>query len=315
LAVLTLAVLWLGIMSPVIGFYDTRADRLDELRARVARETALIAALPQLRAEAAAAAKAPQRAVLAGNSDAIAGATLQEQVQSMASGVVAQLTSIETLPAEQVGAYRRIGVHVELAAQLSVVIQLLRATEHADRRYPPDRNTGGAAKRPAAARRRLHRLCLPGRHRQGGPAMTGTMRSRLWGGASAVLLLILIVEWAWPIPSLAPGPPAPLPSLAARAVLPARQTAGWVSLILARPLFTINRRPAKSAAGPAAAAAGDARLCGIMISATLRRAIFAPEGGGKPLVLGEGASVNDSVIARILPDRVIMASGTVLLPL
>jgi hypothetical protein len=141
------------------------------------------------------------------------------------------------------------------------------------------------------------------------------MRSRLWGGASAVLLLILIVEWAWPIPSLAPGPPAPLPSLAARAVLPARQTAGWVSLILARPLFTINRRPAKSAAGPAAAAAGDARLCGIMISATLRRAIFAPEGGGKPLVLGEGASVNDSVIARILPDRVIMASGTVLLPL
>jgi general secretion pathway protein M len=131
LAVLTLAVLWLGIMSPVIGFYDTRADRLDELRARVARETALIAALPQLRAEAAAAAKAPQRAVLAGNSDAIAGATLQEQVQSMASGVVAQLTSIETLPAEQVGAYRRIGVHVELAAQLSVVIQLLRAIEDA----------------------------------------------------------------------------------------------------------------------------------------------------------------------------------------
>ena len=49
----------------------------------------------------------------------------------MATAANAQLTSIETLPAEQVGAYRRIGVHVELSAQLAVAVALLRAVEEA----------------------------------------------------------------------------------------------------------------------------------------------------------------------------------------
>jgi len=131
LLLLAAFVLWLGLITPVLDFYATRADRLTDLRARAAREAALIATLPQLTAEAQSAARTPQRAVLPGNTDAIAGATLQEQVQSMATSQSAQLTSIETLPAEQVGAYRRIGVRVELSAQLGVVIALLRAVEEA----------------------------------------------------------------------------------------------------------------------------------------------------------------------------------------
>jgi general secretion pathway protein M len=84
-----------------------------------------------MKQEAAAAAHTPTRATVAGSTDAIAGAALQEQVQQLATAATAQLTSIETLPADQVGAYRRIGVRVELNAQLTVVVQLLKSVEQA----------------------------------------------------------------------------------------------------------------------------------------------------------------------------------------
>ena len=131
LAVLAVAAVWLGVVSPLADLYSSRSEQLGEMQARAAREAALIEALPALKAEAQQAARTPARAVLAGDTDAIAGASLQEQVQAMATSASAQLTSIETLPAEQVGAYRRIGVRVELSAQLTVAIALLRAIEEA----------------------------------------------------------------------------------------------------------------------------------------------------------------------------------------
>jgi general secretion pathway protein M len=131
LAVLTVLVVWIGLVSPVLDWYAARGAELDGLYARAARERALIDTLPALKKQAAEAAKTPTRAVLSGNSDAIAGAALQEQVQNMATAANAQLTSIETLPAEQVGAYRRIGVRMELNAQLDVIVALLKAVDNA----------------------------------------------------------------------------------------------------------------------------------------------------------------------------------------
>lgn len=122
---------WLGLVAPVLDWYGDRQKSLLALRQRAAREAALIATLPQLRGAAASAAHAPSQAVLTGDSDAIAGAGLQEQVQGMATTASAQLTSIETLPAEQAGALRRIGVRVELNAQLGVIAGLLKALESA----------------------------------------------------------------------------------------------------------------------------------------------------------------------------------------
>ncbi len=131
LALLALFVVWVGLLAPAADFYGERADQVATLRAKVARETALIEALPSLRAAASSAASEPASAVLAGSSDAIAGAALQEQVRGMAATADAQLTSIETLPGEQEGTYRRIGVRVELSAQLAVTIHLLTAIEQA----------------------------------------------------------------------------------------------------------------------------------------------------------------------------------------
>jgi hypothetical protein len=84
--------------------------------------------------------------------------------------------------------------------------------------------------------------------------------------------------------------------------------------VLDRPLFSISRRPPKATAGPSAAAPDEARLAGILIGRFGKRAIFAPQGGGKPLVLAEGSQVNESSIRAIEPDRVILASGAVLKP-
>jgi general secretion pathway protein M len=132
LALLALGAAWLAFAAPVIDWYGSRAQQLTEMRERAAREAALIETLPSLRREEEEAAKTPTHSVLSGRTDAIAGAALQEQVQTMASAANAQLTSAETLPAEQVGIYRRIGVRVELNAQLPVIVQLLKSVEEAE---------------------------------------------------------------------------------------------------------------------------------------------------------------------------------------
>ncbi len=141
-------------------------------------------------------------------------------------------------------------------------------------------------------------------------------RARLLYGALAVLVLVLALEWAWPAGRAGEdvGPPTFTTPKQAQAAA-ARETASWEQTVLARPLFSIGRRPQRvaSKAGDVLAV-GQARLAGIMITRFGKRAIFAPDGGGKQMVLPEGASVNDSTIRRIQADRVILASGTVLLP-
>jgi hypothetical protein len=141
---------------------------------------------------------------------------------------------------------------------------------------------------------------------------------RLLGVAIGLLVLVLALEWLWPASEGAAAilPPSRVAAQhAVAAPVIARETSGWGSTILARPLFSISRRPPRVASGGSGPAiAGQARLSGILIGRGGRRAIFAPEGGGKPLVLGEGASINDSIIRRIQADRVLLASGAVLLP-
>ncbi len=138
----------------------------------------------------------------------------------------------------------------------------------------------------------------------------------LWAMLGA-LAFLLVLEWVWPAGDAGGGTirPAQVASHGHAPALTARDTSAWVGAILARPLFSVSRRPPHVAPHrPGAVAAGQARLAGIMITRDGRRAIFAPDGGGKQMVLPEGASVNDSTIRRILPDRVTLASGAVLLP-
>jgi hypothetical protein len=88
-----------------------------------------------------------------------------------------------------------------------------------------------------------------------------------------------------------------------------RDIAGWAATITARPLFNIGRRPPKTAAHKNVVASSDLpRLSGIMITPAGRRAIFSPD-SGKPLVLAEGAVLEDGTIRRIAADSVTIQSA------
>ncbi len=78
----------------------------------------------------------------------------------------------------------------------------------------------------------------------------------------------------------------------------------WVATILARPLFSRNRRPSAEHVASGDTTEGLPRLTGIAMSPLGRSAIFAGAAGGKPVVVGEGGSVGGYTVRAIRPDGV-----------
>lgn len=107
-----------------------------------------------------------------------------------------------------------------------------------------------------------------------------------------------------PLRPFVPGLPGVEPSTAA---LQAR-AAAEASAALKRPLFRPDRRPAP-ASTRGTAAAGEppgatlARLAGIVVTASMRRAIFAGQ-DGKPVIAAEGERFGALRVVGISADRV-----------
>jgi general secretion pathway protein M len=133
LLVILAAALWLALISPLIGWYEARSAALAEQRQLLVHMTALANSLPGLRRAATQvtpSADGPaSSALVPGDSDAIAAATLQGAVQDMASGASASLSSIEVLPALQKGAFRRIGLRIHFAGNWPAFIALLKQVD------------------------------------------------------------------------------------------------------------------------------------------------------------------------------------------
>jgi general secretion pathway protein M len=130
------AAVWAGVVTPLVAWHTEHAERLEQRRALARRMAELATTLPALRAQAAGrhvTGPVPS-AVLGGNTDAIAGAALQQLVQQMATRAGTSLSSVDVLPAEAVGLYRRIGLHVALQAPWPVLVHLLQSIE---RETPP----------------------------------------------------------------------------------------------------------------------------------------------------------------------------------
>jgi general secretion pathway protein M len=127
LTLVVLAAFWVAVVSPLIDLYGERADALEQRKAVATRMERLAALLPSLRERAATAesAEAPEELTIAGASDAVAAATLQGMVQDMATSAGVSLTSIEIVPAEAVGAYRRIGLKLALETPWTKLVALL----------------------------------------------------------------------------------------------------------------------------------------------------------------------------------------------
>jgi hypothetical protein len=114
------------------------------------------------------------------------------------------------------------------------------------------------------------------------------------------------------VSSIAASPAAPVASAEAQLRPGVDRTAVWVATILARPLFSPDRRPPTEAAPmPAAVASPEddtpPRLTGVLVSAQGRTAIFADPAGGKPIVLEEGGRLGRFTVQTIEAGQVTLA--------
>jgi general secretion pathway protein M len=123
------AVVWVGVIAPLLDWYGGRTLLLEQ-RLALARRMAVVAeqvpSLRQLLSAAGPGAGTPAPdAMLAGATDAIAAAGLQARLGELAARSGATLASVETQPAAQVGAYRRIPLRLSVTAPWPGLVQLL----------------------------------------------------------------------------------------------------------------------------------------------------------------------------------------------
>lgn len=127
-----MAVLWLGVVSPLLAWRDDLAEMRSRREALAGRMEAVAATLPALQRQIdTASASQPVRLFIEGASDAVAAATLQERIQDMARNAGVTLTSAEALPAEPVNGYRRIGLRVNVAGVWPVMTRFLQSIDEA----------------------------------------------------------------------------------------------------------------------------------------------------------------------------------------
>ncbi len=143
--------------------------------------------------------------------------------------------------------------------------------------------------------------------------MSGRLVLSLLGAAASVLALLIL--WEALAPDMeevaAPTPAAAAHDQAAAAGRPApvgAEITRWVNTILARPLFSVTRKPdaAPSNAGPAVADEHQdlPRLSGIFSVSNIRHAVFQPSGDVPPLVVAEGELVAGWNVVKIDLDGV-----------
>jgi general secretion pathway protein M len=134
LVFLTIILAWLAIAEPLMDLYQSRDATLAQRTALAERMAALAAEVPVLQARAAVVPANNGQATFEGATDALAGASLQSELQTLASAAGATLSSMETLTADQSGPYRRIGVKLSIGAPLPVLVDLMARIEQA---HPP----------------------------------------------------------------------------------------------------------------------------------------------------------------------------------
>jgi general secretion pathway protein M len=125
---LVIAMLWLGVAMPLIEWHADRTASLMRLSALANRMEALAAAVPALRQQAASVVTSGtgEPALLEGDSDSTASASLQERLQAMFLQAGVQLNSVETVPGEEAGTFRRIRLRVSFNASWPILVALLK---------------------------------------------------------------------------------------------------------------------------------------------------------------------------------------------
>ena len=128
-----LGLLWSACVAPLLDVFAAGETTRFEQAAILAHMQTIAADLPSLH-RIAKEAKADRltdstSAILPGETDAVAAANLQNAIQDLAAGSGVLPSSVETLPAVQRGAFRRIGLQIEATGTWPTLIALLKAME------------------------------------------------------------------------------------------------------------------------------------------------------------------------------------------
>jgi hypothetical protein len=128
---LALAALWLGVAMPLTDRNTERAAEKDQRAVLLGRMEALIATRASLaeQAKAVAAAGVGENSLLDGDSDSVASAALQELLQARFMQAGVQLNSVETLPGDDSGTYRRVRLRISFNASWPVLMAMLKEFE------------------------------------------------------------------------------------------------------------------------------------------------------------------------------------------
>ena len=158
---LALALVWAAALDPLLGWRSALSEATANRGAVAARMAGVVETLPELRrqAQAETGGVPAAAALLEGSTDALAGAALQVRVRELATRLGVSLASVETLPAEGAGAFRRIGVRIAATEAWPILVGLLQAIEEASPRMLVDELqlqaalsiTGATATRPLSA--------------------------------------------------------------------------------------------------------------------------------------------------------------------
>lgn len=157
ITLLAALLLWAAAAVPLLGWYAARQETLARKQMLAARMTRLEQAVPGLRHAVArlGAGQGTAQMLLAGGSDAIAGANLQAALQALAARAGTSLDSIGMQPAKAAQALRLITAQVSLTAPWPVLLAFLTAVETAEPRMIVDSISLNLASVPGSGAPRL----------------------------------------------------------------------------------------------------------------------------------------------------------------
>lgn len=129
LALLVLAVLVLlfGIAEPLVGWYGAREQTLNESAVLLRHMRALAAEIPSLEQATRSGSGTGQSdaALIKAPNDTVAAAMLQQRVQALASESGIVVASVEVMPGESIGPFRKIALRVALQGEYSALVAML----------------------------------------------------------------------------------------------------------------------------------------------------------------------------------------------
>ena len=134
LLVAVLLIIYSLLVAPLIAAYSEingaiaqSTDLLTRYQRIMSQQTALKALLDRVNAEHTA-----SGVYVPGETDALAAARLQEIVNSRVESNGAQVRSVQILPAQEDGDFRRVGVRIQMTASIAAIARILYAFEAGD---------------------------------------------------------------------------------------------------------------------------------------------------------------------------------------